>query len=29
VISLSDIAQKDGGRAGQTLAEVTTREAHV
>ena len=29
VISLSDIAQKDGGRAGQTLAEVTTREAHA
>jgi CBS domain-containing protein len=29
VISLSDIAQKDQGRAGQTLAEVTTREAHA
>ena len=29
VISLSDIAQKDRGRAGETLAEVTTREAHA
>ncbi len=29
VISLSDIAEKDRDRAGQTLAEVSEREVHV